>query len=181
LERPLRDAGFEWADRHPDYVIVGFDRGFTYDKLRIACRCIGEGARFIATNPDRALNVENQIHPGAGALVAAIEAGTRVKPLVIGKPEPRIMEMALRRLNLRADEALAVGDNLETDIPAGAAAGIRTALLLTGVSTAEEAAAADPAPTWICADYADLAGRIFGPSRIRRPRKDHAAADDRGL
>lgn len=156
LLRPLADAGFTFTDRHPGVVIVGFDRAFSYEKLAIACRCIGDGAVFVGTNPDRALRLETGLSPGTGALVAAVQAGSGVAPVIIGKPERRIMDMALRRMDLAAGEVVAIGDNLETDILAGHAAGLRTALLLTGVSTAADIEHAAARPTWVAADYADL-------------------------
>jgi 4-nitrophenyl phosphatase len=159
---PLRAAGFTLTDQDPDYVIVGFDREFSYDKLKTACHWIGRGARFIATNPDRALRMEDRLYPGTGALVAAVEAGTNIRPLVIGKPERPIMDMALRRLGLPAGEVLAVGDNLATDIPSAAAAGISSVLMLTGVSRADDVASSPVAPTWVCATFAELETVVFG-------------------
>lgn len=161
LEIPLRAAGFTLTDQDPDYVIVGFDRQFTYDKLRIACHWIGRGARFIATNPDRALRMEDRLFPGTGALVAAVEAGTNIHPLVIGKPGRPIMDMALQRLGMTAEQVLVVGDNLATDIPAGAAAGLSSVLMLTGVSRAEDVAASPVAPTWVCKSFAELSALVL--------------------
>ena len=137
-------------------VIVSYDRGFTYDKLAIATRLIGNGARFVATNADRGLRVAGGIVPGTGSIVAAVEAATGVGPLVIGKPGRLIFDMTLRSMGLAAEDVVAVGDNLDTDIPAGAAAGIRTAFILTGVSTRADLARASVAPTWVVEDYAAL-------------------------
>jgi 4-nitrophenyl phosphatase len=162
LEIPLRKAGFTLTDQDPDCVIVGFDREFSYEKLKTACHWIGRGARFIATNPDRALRLEDRLYPGTGALVAAVEAGSNTRPLVIGKPERPIMDMALRRLGLPAGEVLAVGDNLATDIPSAAAAGISSVLMLTGVSRADDVASSPVAPTWVCATFAELETVVFG-------------------
>lgn len=161
LEIPLRKAGFTLTDQEPEYVIVGFDREFSYEKLKTACHWIGRGARFIATNPDRALRLEDRLYPGTGALVAAVEAGSNTRPRVIGKPERPIMDMALRRLGLSAGEVLAIGDNLATDIPSAAAAGIRSVLMLTGVSRVEEIPASPVQPDWVCASFAELSARVL--------------------
>jgi 4-nitrophenyl phosphatase len=156
LELALRERGLRFDDEAAEAVVVSFDRGFTYEKLKKACRLIERGARYLATNPDRALKLENGISPGTGAIVAAVTAGCGVEPLMVGKPERLIFDMALQRLGVDPDNAVAVGDNLATDIPAGRKAGIRTALILTGVTTREQAQAARPAPDWIVADYAEL-------------------------
>ena len=144
------------TEEAPDHVVVGFDRTFTYAKLRTACRLISRGARFIATNPDHFLKVDGGHDPGTGAIVAAVSVGSGTQPTVIGKPEPALVEMSLEVLGLAKDEVLMVGDNLATDIRAGAAAGVPTALILTGVSTRTEGETADPRPTWIVDDYSAL-------------------------
>ncbi|KJD43416.1 TIGR01457 family HAD-type hydrolase [Paenibacillus terrae] len=135
LRQALTDAGLQLVEDHPDYVVQGIDRQFTYDKLVAAMRWIREGATFILTNPDLQLPSQDGLTPGAGTIGAAIEAASQVKPIVIGKPSSVLMNYALDRLNIRADEALVVGDNMLTDIAAGAAAGCKTALILSGVST----------------------------------------------
>ncbi len=84
----------------PDYVVVSFDRGFSYDKLFRACSLIDGGARFIATNPDCRLTTEEGLQPGTGASVAAVEAGSGVEPMVVGKPGRLIFDVALERLRL---------------------------------------------------------------------------------
>jgi 4-nitrophenyl phosphatase len=156
LERALREQGLTFNAVCPDYVIVGYDRQFSYDKLATACRLIGHGAALIATNPDSALKTSEGVLPGTGALVAAVATGSGAKPLCIGKPERRIFELAIERLGLDKDEVIAVGDNIETDIPAGFAAGIRTALILTGNSTRADAGRAAIQPTWIVEGYEEL-------------------------
>lgn len=162
LVRALEEAGLTITDQSPDYVVVGFDRSFTYEKMKKACNLICNGAKYIATNPDKALRIENGVLPGTGAIVAAITAGSGVEPVIIGKPEKLIIEMALDRLGMRKEEVIAVGDNLETDIPAGAQAGVRTALILTGISTREDIAGSPVKPTWIVENYEELTGIVLG-------------------
>lgn len=110
-------------------VVVGLDRGFNYQKLRAAARAIISGAKFIATNEDRTLPTETGPDPGAGSIVAAVKAVTGVEPIVIGKPSKIIVNMALEILNVRSDEAVLVGDKLETDIRAAASAGMPSVLI----------------------------------------------------
>ena len=160
LTTALREAGHTLCDDQADYVIVGFDSAFTYDKLATAVALIHAGARFVATNPDRALKLETGMVPGTGALVAAVEAGSGKSPLVIGKPERHFVDIALRRLALPPEAVLMLGDNLATDIAAGAAAGTPTALILTGISTREEAETSAHRPDWIVADYPELLARM---------------------
>jgi 4-nitrophenyl phosphatase len=156
LREALTRQGIVLTDQSPDYVVVSFDRGFNYEQLTRACRLIHAGATFVATNPDRALKTETGLVPGTGAIVAAVAAGCGVDPLMIGKPERRIMDMAIAGMGLTPDQVLVVGDNVATDVPAGAAAGARTVLLLTGVSTREDLARAAVQPDWVARDYDDL-------------------------
>ena len=156
LVRALEDEGVTVTEENPDYVVVGFDRTFTYEKLEKACLFINGGARFVATNPDRALRLPNGFSPGTGAIVAAVAAGSGVDPVYVGKPERLIMDMALERLQLPATDVIAVGDNIDTDIPAGDKAGMRTALILTGISTREDVSSAAVKPTWVVEGFEEL-------------------------
>ncbi|MGC8784366.1 MAG: HAD-IIA family hydrolase [Armatimonadota bacterium] len=127
-----------------DYVVAGIDRDFTYDKLRRAHFAIRHGARFIATNRDATYPAAGgKIVPGGGAIVAAIATCTGVEPLVIGKPNTYSMELLLRRCNVSPQEAVLVGDRLDTDVLVGKRLGLHTVLVLTGV-TDEEAVRSAP-------------------------------------
>ena len=152
----LNKHGFTYDDRSPDYVIVSFDREFNYEKLKIAVELIYAGAKFISTNPDHALKMYDKILPGTGAIVAAVATGSSVSPVTIGKPERVIFDIAIERMGIERSEVIAVGDNLLTDIPAGAAAGIRTALILTGMSSRGDVADSAVEPTWIVEGYEEL-------------------------
>jgi 4-nitrophenyl phosphatase len=156
LRAALEAAGIRIDDCSPDAVVVSLDLGLTPEKVETAARLIRAGARFVATNPDRWFPTETGNQPGTGTIVDAVAAKCGRKPIVVGKPERLIMDMALRRLRLAAAEAIAVGDNVETDIPAGAAAGMRTVLLLTGVSSREDLVRAPVPPTWVVEGYEEL-------------------------
>lgn len=149
LKRELEDAGMRIVEdveaEQPDFVVAGWDRQFTYAKLTAAQQAILRGAAFIATNRDKTYpDSGGRILPGGGAIVAAIEICTGVVPRTIGKPERYTLEIILNLAGARPEECLVIGDRLDTDIAIGKAVGTRTALVLTGVSTREDAAAASP-------------------------------------
>jgi 4-nitrophenyl phosphatase len=135
-------------------VVGGFDRSVTYAKLRRATLHIRAGVPFYGTNPDKTFPTPQGFIPGAGAILAAIEAATGVQPIITGKPQPAMMYTALERLGAGPEETLVVGDRLETDIAAGQAANCRTALVLSGVSTREQAQEWQPVPDLIVDDLA---------------------------
>lgn len=133
-------------------VVIGLDKAFTYEKLQAAHAAIMAGARFIATNTDATLPTESGLIPGAGSLVASIERAAGIEPVVIGKPEPVMLLMALERMGVAPHDAVMVGDRLDTDILAGQRAGMLTLLVLTGVSTREEIAYAEALPDLVFTD-----------------------------
>ncbi len=135
LLEAVQAAGLIVSDEQPDYVLQGIDRSFTYDKLTKALRLISGGAKFVLTNPDLQLPSHDGLLPGAGTLGAAIAAASAVEPVIIGKPSSILMEYALEKIGLSASDAVVIGDNMLTDIAAGAAAGCRTILVMTGVTT----------------------------------------------
>jgi len=137
LRRSLEQAGCQIvpAVDHPQAVVVGMDRHLDWGKLTDATLAIRAGAAFIGTNPDRTFPSERGIGPGNGAVLAALEAATGVSPTVVGKPEPHLFLEAALRLQVQPPGCLVVGDRLETDILGGQRAGMRTALLLTGVTS----------------------------------------------
>ncbi|NOQ32946.1 MAG: HAD-IIA family hydrolase [Methanosarcinales archaeon] len=124
-------------DAVADFVVVGLDMDFTYEKLRIGLQNILAGAGLIATNTDPLLPVEHGFLPGAGAIVRALETASGRSAFVIGKPNPPMMDAVIDHLGLPAHECTLVGDRLETDILAGSRYGMKTVLVLSGVETAE--------------------------------------------
>jgi 4-nitrophenyl phosphatase len=144
----------------PLAVVVGLDRNLTYEKLMRAALLIRAGAPFIATNPDRTLPMPQGLIPGAGSIVAAVQAATDQEPVMIGKPKPVMYQVALERMGVRPEETLVVGDRLETDIAGAQELGCRTALVLSGVSTLTQAKSWSPSPEFITADLADLIRKL---------------------
>ncbi len=156
LARLLGEKGFYHAEQGPLAVIAGLDRGLNYEKLRRATLLIRSGVPFIGTNPDKTFPTPEGQVPGAGALLALLEAASGVSPTIIGKPNPAMYRLAMQRLGASIDETLAVGDRLETDIAGAQALGCPCALVLSGVSSLDAAKTWQPAPDLIASDLSEL-------------------------
>lgn len=157
LKNSLEGAGIRMSEdpEEIDIVIASYDRGFEYRKLQIAFDAIWfhRRARLVTTNPDRYCPFPGgRGEPDAGAIVAAIEACTGATCEVnVGKPDPLMLEAAMDLLGLEAGDCVLVGDRLSTDIRMARAAGMASALVLTGDTSAGTLAAAPEAdrPTWV--------------------------------
>jgi 4-nitrophenyl phosphatase len=156
VRRALEERGFVLASERAAYVVVGWDRQLTWDKLATAALLIHAGAGFIGTNPDTNFPTEQGPVPGNGAQLVALEAATGVAPVVIGKPEPRMYEEALRRMGAYSDTTAVLGDRLGTDIAGGVQAGLTTVLVLSGITTEADLAASSVQPDLVCADITEL-------------------------
>lgn len=155
----LREEGFEPVVEEVEGIVAvvgGMDRKATYDKLAKATLLIRAGVPFIGTNPDLTFPTPRGLVPGAGAFLTFLEAASGTPPTLVGKPEPYLYQFCMERLGTLPEESLAVGDRLETDILGGQRAGCPTVLVLSGVSTPEQAAAWQPQPNLILPNLADL-------------------------
>jgi 4-nitrophenyl phosphatase len=143
-------------------VVAGLDPAVTYRTLGIAAAGIRAGARFVATNADLRYPVPGGLMPGAGAIVAALQATTGQRPLVIGKPEPAMFHAILEAAGVAPAEALVIGDNADADVPAARRAGIPVILVLTGVTdaAAAEKLEGERRPDWVAADPAAVAALL---------------------
>ena len=150
------EYGFYQSETGALAVVVGIDRQLTYDKLKTATLLLRSGVPFIGTNPDRTFPTPQGLVPGAGSILAALTIASDVAPIIVGKPEPTMYRIALERLNITADRALVVGDRLETDIASAQLIGCRTALVLSGVTSSDQAAAWQPAPDIIAKDLESI-------------------------
>jgi HAD superfamily hydrolase (TIGR01450 family) len=128
-----------------DAVVVGMTPDFHYEDMARATSAIGSGAAFYATNDDATYPAERGLRPGAGAIVASIAVASGIDPVVLGKPHRPMMESARRRLPADASAAM-VGDRPETDLDGARAMGWRTVLVLSGVTTEEQARELSPQP-----------------------------------
>ena len=160
LVQTLAEQGFYLSEEDVLAVVVGLDRNLTYEKLKKATLLIRSGVPFIGTNPDRTFPTPQGLIPGAGAVIAAVEAATDVKPVYAGKPETYLYQLALDRLAVPPQEALVIGDRLDTDITGGQSLGCKTGLVLTGVSTETEALNWKPALDYIASDLFSLLNLI---------------------
>lgn len=163
IRAALEEKGFEVMSveqaTQAEVVVMGIDRGITFEKMREATLLIRNGAPFYATNPDKTFPTPRGEIPGAGAWISVIVTATEVEPIIAGKPFPYLMELSLEKLGTAAAETLVVGDRLETDIAAGQAVGCPTALVLSGVSTQAQASAWSPAIEVIADDLSTLIGK----------------------
>ncbi|EFH80947.1 HAD-IIA family hydrolase [Ktedonobacter racemifer] len=156
LTTALHDTGYVLIDQEPEYVVLGETNTYSFERITRAIRFVNAGARFIATNPDVASPGEGGIVPGTGAVAALITAATGVKPYSIGKPNPLMMRTALHSLHVHSGDAVMIGDRMDTDIIAGIESGMRTILVLTGVTTREQAERFPYRSTWVRESLADV-------------------------
>ncbi|NLH09320.1 MAG: HAD family hydrolase [Chloroflexi bacterium] len=134
----LHDIGYRITEHDPDYVVLGETNTYSFVSITTAIRLIQGGARFIATNPDVVGPTDQGIVPATGAVAALITAATGVQPYFVGKPNPLMMREALREMNVHSENAIMIGDRMDTDMVAGIESGLETILVLSGVTTREE-------------------------------------------
>ena len=154
----MRAHGFEVRDdERVRWVVIAFDRTFSYAKLNTALQAVKRGARLIATNPDRTCPVEGGEIPDCAGMIAAVEAVTdRKVETIVGKPSPIILGVALAALEVPAGEAVMVGDRIDTDIVMGRRLGLGTVLVLSGVTRADDPRIAAIAPDHVVRSIRDL-------------------------
>lgn len=158
----LQEAGFyitsgeNEPDRKIAAVVAGMDLEINYQKIKVAMRLILNGAAFIATNTDRTYPTNEGISPATGMIIAALQASSGVAPYVVGKPYPSLYTAALMVVGATPDQALMVGDRLDTDILGANKLGIQTAAVLTGITSQEEIDKSEIKPDFIYPDISAL-------------------------
>src|SRR4051794_31927490 len=135
----LYQAGYTLTEREPDYVVLGETRTYSFERITSAIRLIAGGARFIATNPDTTGPSVDGPLPATGSVAALISRATGVDPYFVGKPNPLMMRSALNAIDAHSETTAMIGDRMDTDIVAGLEAGLETILVLTGVTTRDDA------------------------------------------
>lgn len=159
LKRTLELYGHTVVDEEAQgvQVVVGsLDYSLTYAKLKHASLLIQSGCQFIGTNPDVTLPTPEGFIPGSGTVIGALEIASMTKATMIGKPEPLLYQLALKQLALEPKETLGIGDRVETDIAGAQAAGMHTALVLSGATSLDKALAYTPQPDIITQDLTEL-------------------------
>jgi len=160
LSNTILNEGFNISTKNVVAVVVAMDRKLTYEKLVQATLLIRSGAKFIATNPDRTFPTPVGLVPGTGATLAALEAASEIKPVVVGKPAPEMYQIAMQRMGTLPKNTLVVGDRLETDIAGAQEIGCRSALVLSGVTSLQKAQAWKPALDWLATDLTSLLAQL---------------------
>jgi NagD protein len=134
----LHEAGFIMTETDPDYVVIGETRNYSFEAITKAIRLIGEGSRFIVTNPDATGPSAEGPMPATGAVAALITKATGREPYVVGKPNPMMFRSAMNKIGAHSENTGMIGDRMDTDIVAGIEAGLHTILVLTGISDQAE-------------------------------------------
>jgi 4-nitrophenyl phosphatase len=143
LIETMQNAGFQvyYGETQPieeiKAVVAGMDRDITHSKIKVAMRLILEGAEFVATNTDSSYPTPEGIHPGTGMVIGALIGTTEIKPKVIGKPSSEIFTTSMELIGANHESTVMIGDRLNTDIIGAQNAGIKSILVLTGVTTSD--------------------------------------------
>lgn len=156
LEQEFSDWGFVLTDQAPDYVVLGFDRTLTYDKLATACNLLRKGVPFVATHADINCPTEDGYIPDCGAMLALIKASCGAEAKVIGKPNTSFLQMAMDKLGCKPNELAMVGDRLYTDILMAKDAKVCSIAVLTGETNEQEIEQSSYKPDYVCQDLSVL-------------------------
>ena len=160
LTTALHEAGYTMTDTDPDYVVLGETRTYSFESITRAIRLIGNGARFIATNPDVTGPSPEGPLPATGSVAAMITRATGREPYFVGKPNPMMFRSAMNRIQAHSESTTMVGDRMDTDVVAGIEAGLETVLVLTGSTRADDVARFPFRPGRVCDSIADVVDLI---------------------
>lgn len=156
LTTALHEEGYILTDRDPDYVVLGETRNYSFEAITRAIRLVNDGSRFICTNPDPTGPSLEGALPAAGSVAALITKATGVEPYFVGKPNPLMMREALNKIEAHSESSAMIGDRMDTDVLGGLEAGLRTYLVLTGVTSADEVDRYPYVPSEVVGSVADL-------------------------
>ena len=166
LTTALHEVGYTLTERDPDYVVLGETRTYSFESITKAIRLIDDGARFIATNPDPSGPSPSGLLPATGAVAALITRATGHEPYFVGKPNPLMMRSALNRIDAHSETTAMIGDRMDTDVISGLEAGLRTILVLTGSTRAEQVERFPYRPTKVVDSIADVIPLVDELARV---------------
>ncbi len=158
LTNALYQAGISMNDVDPDYVVVGETSSYSFEKVAHAIKLVFAGARLVGTNPDFVLPTNRGMVPGCGSLIAPIERATGRRAYFMGKPNPLMIRHALRCLDCSREEAVFIGDSMETDIVAGINSEVDTVLVLSGATSEEDLNRYAYRPRYVLNGVGDILG-----------------------
>jgi NagD protein len=164
LTTALHDVGYVLTERAPDYVVLGETRTYSFEAITKMIRLIGGGSRFICTNPDPIGPSLEGALPACGSVAALITKATGIEPYFVGKPNPLMMRSALNAIEAHSETTAMIGDRMDTDVVSGLEAGLHTILVLTGLTTQEEAERFPYRASRIVDSVADLVDEVSRPA-----------------
>ena len=156
LTSAMHQEGFILSDTDVEFVVLGETRTYSFEAITRAIRLVGQGAKFIATNPDVPGPSAEGPLPATGAVAAMITAATGISPYYVGKPNPLMMRTALNRIGAHSETSVMIGDRMDTDVKSGLEAGMRSILVLTGSTRPEEITQYPYRPTRVLDGIADV-------------------------
>ncbi|MFG2518852.1 HAD-IIA family hydrolase [Streptomyces sp. NPDC048527] len=156
LTTALHDIGYVLTDHDPDYVVLGETRTYSFEAMTKAVRLINNGARFICTNPDETGPSTEGPLPATGAVAALITKATGKQPYFAGKPNPLMMRTGLNAIGAHSESSAMIGDRMDTDVLAGLEAGMKTFLVLTGLTVRADVDRYPFRPSEVVNSIADL-------------------------
>lgn len=156
LINALYNVGYTMNNIDPDYVVIGESKSYSFERIEHAVNLVVQGAKLIGTNPDVTGPIENGISPATKALVAPIELATGKNAYFVGKPNPLMMRIALKKLGLQREDSIIIGDRMDTDIIAGIESEIDTCLVLSGITSRETVETFAYRPHWVLNGVKDI-------------------------
>ena len=152
FKEQLKEAGFNITDKLEDDIdclCMGFDTELTFQKLEDACILLGRNVEYIATNPDWVCPTWYGYVPDCGSVAEMIFKATKKRPKFIGKPQPDMALLAMKKFGYSKEQTILLGDRLYTDIACGINAGISTVFVLSGEGTIEDVENGNEKPEFI--------------------------------
>lgn len=163
FRQQLRQGGLPVTDilaEDIDCLCMGFDTELTFQKLEDACILLNRGVEYVATNPDWVCPTGYGSVPDCGSVAEMLYRATGRRPRFIGKPEPDMVELAVKETNFTKEQTILLGDRLYTDIKSGVRAGVDTVLVLSGEATLKDLAASDVKPTYVMKDIREFLNNL---------------------